>query len=86
MPAEVDQVHGLSGHGTRGLLADEGEHAAVVVRIGVDVEQAAPAEVGDRSDDLCSRPSLMLTTHSSITSACHPSALSPCVCSRPGRG
>ena len=54
------------GHRPGGVLADEGEHAAVVIGVGVHVEQLAPGVAGDQLDRRRGRrPSLMLTTHSS---------------------
>ena len=50
-----------------GVLAHEREDAAVVVRVGVDVEQVAlPAAAAIAAMRSASRPSLTLTTHSSI--------------------
>ena len=48
------------------LLADEREHRSVVVGVGVQVEQVAAGGLGERGAAArASRPSLMLTTHSS---------------------
>ncbi len=45
---QVQRQHGRGRHRPGGLLADEAEHAAVVVGVGVDVEQLVPGVAGDQ--------------------------------------
>lgn len=52
--ADVDELYHQPGDAPHGLLDErpcEGEHAAVVMRITVDVEQAATRHLGDLLDD-----------------------------------
>ena len=50
MASEVHQPHRGRRQPPRRLLAHQGEHAAVVVGIGVDVEQVRPGGVRQRGD------------------------------------
>jgi hypothetical protein len=50
--SEVDAVDRLDGHPAGGLGADEGQDAAVVVGVGVHVEQVVACRGDQGGDDL----------------------------------